>query len=96
MHFIVHCLDYEDALQRRLLNYEAHKEYLANAEVQSVISGPLVSDDGETMVGNCFLVEAESKEDVVDFNRNDPFNAAGVWRQVSIHTFLKRVDNRDE
>ncbi|RFU49103.1 YciI family protein [Paraburkholderia sp. DHOC27] len=94
MHFIVHCLDHEDALQRRLSNYEAHKEYLSKAKVRSVISGPLVSDDGQTMIGSCFLLEAESKEDVIDFNRNDPFNAAGVWRQVDIHAFLKRVDNR--
>jgi len=95
MHFIVHCLDHEDALQRRLVNYEAHREYLANAKVQSVISGPLVSDDGQTMIGSCFLFEADSKEDVVNFNRNDPFTAAGVWRQVSIHGFLMRIDNRD-
>ena len=96
MHFIVHCLDHEDALQRRLVNYEAHREYLASAKVQSVISGPLVSDDGQTMIGSCFLFEAESKEDVVNFNRNDPFTVAGVWRQVSIHGFLMRIDNRDE
>lgn len=94
MHFIVHCVDHEGALERRLANYDAHKAYLADAKVQSVISGPLVSDDGETMIGSFFLVEAGSKKDVVEFNRNDPFNAAQVWKQVSIHAFLKRVDNR--
>jgi uncharacterized protein YciI len=94
VHFIVHCLDHEGALERRLANYEAHKAYLASAKVQSVISGPLVSDDGQTMIGSFFLVEAGSKEDVIEFNRNDPFNAAQVWQQVSIHAFLKRVDNR--
>jgi uncharacterized protein YciI len=46
------------------------------------------------MIGSFFLVEAGSKEDVIEFNRNDPFNAAQVWQQVSIHAFLKRVDNR--
>jgi len=62
MHFIIHCLDHTDALQRRLANYEAHKAYLANASILTIISGPLVSDDGKTMIGSCFLVEAESKE----------------------------------
>ena len=28
------------------------------------------------------------------FHQNDPFYHAGVWRAVSIHPFLKRVDNR--
>jgi uncharacterized protein YciI len=48
------------------------------------------------MIGSCFIFEAGSKEDVVNFNRNDPFTVAGVWQQVSIHGFLMRIDNRDE
>ncbi|HIC7213103.1 YciI family protein [Burkholderia stabilis] len=95
MYFVVHCVDREGALERRLANYEAHKAYLASAKVRSIISGPLVSDEGETMIGSFFLVEAERKEDVIAFNRNDPFSAADVWGQVSIHPFLKRVDNRE-
>ncbi|WP_109482349.1 YciI family protein [Paraburkholderia sp. C35] len=95
MHFIVHCLDHDGALVRRLANYEAHKAYLANAKVKSVISGPLISDDGETAIGSFFLVEADTREEVIEFNRNDPFNAAEVWQQVMIHAFLKRVDNRE-
>ncbi|HGO6071689.1 TPA: YciI family protein [Burkholderia cepacia] len=95
MYFVVHCVDREGALERRLANYEAHKAYLASTKVRSIISGPLVSDEGETMIGSFFLVEAERKEDVIAFNRDDPFSAADVWGQVSIHPFLKRVDNRE-
>jgi uncharacterized protein YciI len=96
MHFIVHCIDHDDALPTRLANYDAHKAYLAAAaEVRMVISGPLTADDGETMTGSCFLLEAENKDAVVRFNREDPFSIAGVWRQVSINPFLKRVDNRE-
>ncbi|WP_349631812.1 YciI family protein [Burkholderia pyrrocinia] len=94
MYFVIHCVDREGALERRLANYEAHKAYLAGAKVRSIISGPLVSDDGETMIGSFFLVEAEGKEEVIAFNRNDPFSAAEVWGPVSIHPFLKRVDIR--
>ncbi len=95
MHFIVHCIDHDDALPLRLAHYDAHKAYLAAADVRTVISGPLTADDGETMKGSCFLLEADTKEAVVAFNHNDPFNAVGLWKQVSIHPFLKRVDNRD-
>ncbi|MFB9264822.1 YciI family protein [Bradyrhizobium erythrophlei] len=95
MHFIVHCIDREDALPLRQALYDDHKRYLASARVHTVISGPLLDDDGQTMKGSCFLLEADSKEDVVAFNRNDPFCTAGVWKQVSIHPFTKRVDNRD-
>jgi len=94
MHYIVHCLDHEGAVEKRLVNYDAHKAYLATGAVKTVISGPLVADDNETMIGSLFLFEADTKEEVVDFNKNDPFTKAGVWNIVSIHPFNKRVDNR--
>ncbi len=94
MHFVIHALDKADALPIRLANYEAHKAYLAQAKVKTVISGPLVADDGETMIGSCFLIEADTKDEVLAFHNNDPFKAAGVWEHVHINPFLKRVDNR--
>lgn len=94
MLYVIHCLDFEDALSRRLAHYEAHKRYLAEAPVRTVISGPLVAEDGATMIGSMFVVEATSAEDVLVFNRADPFQAAKVWAQVHIHPFLMRVNNR--
>lgn len=94
MHFVVHCLDHDGAVDKRLANYEAHKTYLAAAKVRTVISGPLLADDNETMIGSCFVLEADSKADVVAFNANDPFNKVGLWKSVNIHPFSKRVDNR--
>ncbi|TWF59142.1 YciI family protein [Neorhizobium alkalisoli] len=94
MHYIVHCLDHEGAVEKRLANYEAHKSYLGSAGMKTVISGPLLADDNETMTGSLFVLEADSKEAVVAFNQADPFTKAGVWKTVSIHPFNKRVDNR--
>jgi uncharacterized protein YciI len=94
MHYIVHCLDHDGAVEKRLENYEAHKAYLASAGMKTIISGPLTADDNETMIGSCFLLEADSKDDVIAFNKADPFTKAGVWKTVNIHPFNKRVDNR--
>lgn len=94
MHYVVHCLDQDGAVATRLANYDAHKAYLAAATVKTVISGPLLADDNETMIGSCFVLEADSLAAVQDFNRNDPFNKVGLWKTVSIRPFLKRVDNR--
>jgi uncharacterized protein YciI len=94
MHYIVHCLDHEGAVEKRLANYDAHKAYLAAGTVKTVISGPLLAEDNETMIGSLFLFEADKKEDVAAFNKSDPFTKAGVWRVVNIHPFSKRVDNR--
>lgn len=94
MRFVVHCVDKPDALPLRLAHYEAHKAHLASGRVATVVSGPLLADDGETMVGSLFIFEADRKEDVVAFNRADPFARAGVWATVHIHPFHMRVDNR--
>jgi hypothetical protein len=53
-----------------------------------------LADDNETMIGSLFLFEADTKEEIVAFNKADPFTAAGVWKSVNIHPFSKRVDNR--
>lgn len=94
MLFAVHALDHDDALERRLANYEAHKSYLAASRTKTVVSGPLLADDGVTMIGSLFIVDADSRDDVIAFNRADPFAAANVWKSVEIHAFSKRVDNR--
>lgn len=94
-HYIIHCLDKADALPRRLEHYDAHRAYLQTAAIKTLVSGPLMSDDGETMIGSCFLVEAADKAAVQAFNSADPFARAGIWASVNIHRFNKRVDNRD-
>ena len=94
MHFIVHCLDKPGMVETRLANYEAHKTYLGTGPIDIIISGPLVQDDGVTMIGSFFLVQAETRAEVEKFNAEDPFQAAGIWQQVQIHPFLKRMDKR--
>ncbi|MET0257555.1 MAG: YciI family protein [Methylobacterium sp.] len=94
MHFIVHALDRPGAVADRLANYDAHKAYLGSSPLKIVISGPLLAEDDETMIGSLFLFEAETKAEVVAFNAADPFSKAGIWERVEIHPFLKRMDNR--
>ena len=94
MHFVIHCLDRPGALPTRLDHYESHKAYLSSASVGIVISGPLLADDGETMIGSLFVVDAADRAAVDRFHHDDPFFRAGVWEHVEIHPFHKRVDNR--
>lgn len=94
MHFVIHALDHNDAVQRRLDHYDAHKAYLADAPVRIIISGPLLAEDHQTMIGSFFLVDAENRAEVEAFHNADPFKAADVWETVSIHPFHKRMDNR--
>jgi len=94
MLFAVHCFDKPGALPKRLANYAAHKAHLETGPVRTVISGPLVAGDGETMIGSLFVFDAENLETVKDYHARDPFHLAGVWETASITRFLLRVDNR--
>lgn len=93
MIFAIHAVDRAGALSTRLAQYEAHKAFLSDTSrhgVSIVMSGPLVSDDGQTMIGSLFLVEAPSRAEVEAFHRADPFFAAGIWEKVTITGFRQR------
>ena len=71
-----------------------HKAYLASAPVKTVISGPLLADDEETMIGSCFVLEADSLAEVEAFNRNDPVRQGRSMEDRLDPPLRKRVDNR--
>lgn len=93
MLFVIHALDREGALSRRLAAYDAHKAFLADASrhgLSIVMSGPLTNDDGSAMIGSLLVVEAPDRDTVVRFNAADPFHAAGIWVRVAITGFIRR------
>lgn len=94
MHYIVYCKDKPNHVEKRLENYDAHKEYLMSGPINFLMSGPIVDEaDHETMIGSFFLVEADNIGEVEAFNQNDPFYAADIWESIHIQAFHKRVDN---
>ncbi len=81
MLFAIHALDRAGTLPTRLANYDAHKAFLSDTSrcgIKIVMSGPLVSDDGETMIGSLILVDAPGRLEVEAFNRADPFAGVGI------------------
>jgi uncharacterized protein len=93
MLYVIHALDKPGALAQRLARYDAHKAFLADAAahgVTIVTSGPLVDEDGATMIGSLLLVEAPDRAAVERFNKADPFHAAGIWERVTITRFSRR------
>jgi uncharacterized protein YciI len=94
--FVVLCLDKPDALPRRLVAIDAHRAYLADNPhpVRTLVSGPLVSDDGTgAMKGSFFMVEAPDRAAVRAWQADDPLASADVWGSVTVEAFHKRVDN---
>jgi len=91
--FAVHALDKADALPRRLEHYSAHRSFIETDQsygVSVIISGPLQSDDGETMIGSLFVIDAPGRTEVEAFTKADPFMVEGVWGGVVVTRFHRR------
>lgn len=91
--FAVHALDKADALPRRLEHYTAHRNFIENDRAYGlsvVISGPLQSDDGDTMIGSLFIIDFPSCAEVENFTQADPFQVEGVWGHLTITRFHRR------
>ena len=95
MLFTIFCIDKPGMAEKRAANMPAHVEYLGTKPVKVVISGPLISDDGKNIVGSMFIVDAENRAEIEEFQKNDPLVAADIWDLVEIRAFNKRIDNRD-
>jgi len=95
MLFIVYCLDKPGAAGTRAANMQAHRDYLATGPIKVLISGPLTSDDGQSVIGSFFMVEAVDRGQVEKFQRNDPLFKSGIWASTEVRAFTKRVDNRE-
>ena len=97
MRFVVHALDKADGLTRRLSAIDAHRAYLDRAPAKHglsiLLSGPLVDDSGQAMVGSFFLLEAPSRAAVEALFAEDPLNLAEVWETRTITAVVLRQSN---
>jgi uncharacterized protein YciI len=95
MLFVIFCIDKPGMGERRAAAMPAHIEYLKNASFRTVMSGPLTSDDGGTIVGSLYVVDAENRRVIDRMFTEDPLCRADIWQSVEVRAFSKRVDNRE-
>lgn len=80
-------LDRPGALATRQEIRPRHKAYLASRAEQIAFAGPLLADDGKTMVGSLLVIDFPSREDAQRWIADEPFTRAGVYASTSIHAF---------
>ena len=95
MLFAIYCTDKPGMAEKRRATMPAHVEYLAKSAITVRMSGPLVADDGETIIGSLYIVEAPDRAAVEAFQRDDPLVAAEIWESAEVRAFIKRLDNWD-
>jgi uncharacterized protein len=84
MLYLVYCEDRPDGGPIRAAAREAHFAYLARHEAILVLGGALLAEDGTTRIGSSFIINVPSREAAEEFSRNEPFTAAGLFKEVRI------------
>lgn len=81
-------LDRPQSSELRSRTRPEHKAYLGQQADRIAFAGPLVADDGETMIGSLLAIEFPSREAATAWMRQEPFNKAGLYASVQIYAFL--------
>jgi hypothetical protein len=89
MLFVIYCRDKDDSQPVRLDNREAHLAYLDASDLEMLVAGPLLTPEGDSMIGSMLVVNAEDRAQVEAFAASDPYRLAGLFDSVEIHPFRK-------
>ena len=87
MIYVFHMLDKPDAAALRQQWRPAHKAYLALQAERIAFAGPLLHDDGETMLGSLLVIHFDSRQAAQAWLADEPFTRAGLYASVEIHAF---------
>ena len=84
MLFIIYAKDKPGALDLRMETRAAHLEYVAETGDAIKIAGPMLADDGETLIGSMLIIDFESREEAEQWAALDPYARAGLFESVEI------------
>jgi uncharacterized protein len=73
--FVLHLLDKPASADLRQRVRPEHKAYLAQVADRIAFAGPLLHDDGDTMLGSLLVID-------------EPFTRTGLYAAVEIHAFV--------
>jgi len=80
----IHCLDRPNGSELRARTRPRHLDYLAKAKDKVLFCGPLLSADGQAMLGSLFIVKLPGSAEAEAFAKGDPYAEAGLFESVVI------------
>ena len=89
MLFAIICEDKPNHEDLRKATRADHLAYIGDFSV--TLAGPMLSDDGEAMIGSIILLEAENLEAAQAFAASDPYKLAGLFQSVTIRPFRQVI-----
>jgi uncharacterized protein YciI len=86
--YMLRLLDKPGASALRDAVRPAHKAYLGQVADRIAFAGPLVADDGVTMIGSLLAIDFASREAVTAWLADEPFTRAGLYAGTEVHAFV--------
>ena len=87
MLFAIYALDAPETLNKRMTLRPAHRTYLADIRTRTAFTGPLVADDGETMIGSLMIMDFPDRSAAEARFADEPFNKGGLFSCVCINAY---------
>jgi uncharacterized protein YciI len=87
MLYVFHMIDRAGAAELRQRIRPEHKAYLAGVAERIAFAGPLVADDGQTMLGSLLVIDFADRDAALAWLRDEPFTRAGVYASTQVHAF---------
>ncbi len=85
---VFHLIDKPDSGALRLRIRPEHKAYLALMADRIAFAGPLMAEDGQTMIGSLLAIDFDSLAAAEAWLADEPFTRAGVYAASSVHAFV--------
>lgn len=80
-------IDRADAGELRQQVRPQHKGYLAQVADRIAFAGPLLADDGTTMIGSLLAIDFASREAALAWLADEPFTRAGLYASSEVRAF---------
>jgi uncharacterized protein YciI len=87
MIYIFHLIDKPGSADLRSRVRPQHKAYLSAVADRIAFAGPLLAEDGATMVGSLLAVDFPSRAAADAWVAAEPFTQAGLYATTAIHAF---------
>ncbi|MFY9512807.1 MAG: YciI family protein [Rubrivivax sp.] len=84
---VFHLVDHPESTALRQQLRPAHKAYLAQVAEHIAFAGPLLADDGSTMIGSLLAIDFDSREAALRWLADEPFTQAGLYARSEVHAF---------
>lgn len=93
MLFAVFFTDKPDHAAARAAHLEAHIRWVDEHKDTVLVAGSLRVEPGQVPKGGLWIVEADSREAILDLVSTDPFHTCGLRQSVEILHWSKALEN---